>query len=144
MRLQRAAILTSIVLAMLIGAMDTTILNTTMPRIADALGGHQWYAWTFASYMIFSTVLGPVAGRLADLFGRKRVFVVGLLVFLAGSALCGWAGSMPELVFFRRRSGESAPGLSFPFPPSSRETCSPSKNAGKFRRCSTPCGASPG
>ena len=115
MRLQRAAILTSIVLAMLVGAMDTTILNTTMPRIADALGGHEWYAWTFASYMIFSTVLGPVAGRLADLFGRKRVFVVGLLVFLAGSALCGWAGSMPELVFFRAVQGIGA-GLVLPFP----------------------------
>src|SRR5690606_9659557 len=86
-RLQRAAILTSIVLAMLVGAMDTTILITTMPRIAAALGGHEWYAWTFASYMIFSTVLAPVAGRLADLFGRKRVFAVGLIVFLAGSAL---------------------------------------------------------
>ncbi|HEY8529576.1 MAG TPA: MFS transporter [Paenibacillaceae bacterium] len=114
-RLQRAAILASIVLAMLVGAMDTTILNTTMPRIAGVLGGHEWYAWTFASYMIFSTVLAPVAGRLADLFGRKRVFAVGLLIFLGGSALCGWAGSMLQLVIFRAIQGIGA-GLVLPFP----------------------------
>jgi len=115
-RLQRAAILTSIVLAMLIGAMDTTILNTTMPRIADTLGGHQWYAWTFASYMIFSTVLAPIAGRLADLFGRKRVFAVGLLIFLGGSLLCGLADSMIGLVIYRAIQGIGA-GLVLPFPP---------------------------
>jgi len=115
-RLQRSAILTSIVLAMLIGAMDTTILNTTMPRIADVLGGHQWYAWTFASYMIFSTVLAPIAGRLADLFGRKRVFAVGLLVFLGGSLLCGLSDSMIQLVIFRAVQGIGA-GFVLPFPP---------------------------
>lgn len=130
--LQRTIVMTSVVLAMLVVAMDSTILNTTMPRIAGALGGKEWYAWTFTSYMIFSTVLIPIAGRMADLFGRKRVFAVGLLVFLTGSFLCGFAGSTPQLVVYRAVQGIGA-GLVGPFPPIIAGDLYPIEQRGKIQ-----------
>ncbi|MEW8985649.1 MAG: MFS transporter, partial [Bacillus sp. (in: firmicutes)] len=84
----RVTVMISIVLAMLVASIDTTIMNTTMPVIAEELGRFDLYAWSFASYMIASTILSPVAGRLSDLFGRKKVFGFGILLFLAGSLLC--------------------------------------------------------
>ncbi len=131
-RLQRMTVMTSVVLVMLVAGMDTTILNTTMPRIASALGGQEWYAWTFTSYMIFTTVMTPIAGRLADLFGRKRVFVAGMLVFLAGSLLCGFAGSTLQLVVYRAVQGAGA-GLVAPFPPIIAGDLYPVEQRGKIQ-----------
>jgi EmrB/QacA subfamily drug resistance transporter len=103
------------VLSMLVAAMDSTIMNTTMPVIAKSLGGFDLYAWVFAAYMIATTVLAPVAGRLSDLFGRKRVFALGIFLFLIGSTLCGVAQSMVQLVIFRGVQGIGA-GFMIPFP----------------------------
>jgi EmrB/QacA subfamily drug resistance transporter len=100
---------------MLVASMDTTIMNTTMPIIAGELGRLELYAWSFASYMIASTILAPVAGRLSDLFGRKRVFASGIVVFLIGSMLCGIADNMIQLVIFRAFQGMGA-GFMMPFP----------------------------
>jgi EmrB/QacA subfamily drug resistance transporter len=111
----RTSVLISIVLAMLVASMDTTIMNTTMPIIAKELGGIELYAWSFASYMIASTILSPVAGRLSDLFGRKRVFASGIVVFLIGSLLCGVSANMTQLVVFRAIQGIGA-GFMMPFP----------------------------
>jgi EmrB/QacA subfamily drug resistance transporter len=111
----RLAALTSVVIAMLVSSMDSTITNTTMPKIAEELGGMGFYAWTFTSYMIFCTVLTPIAGRISDLFGRRLVFSVGLIVFMTGSLLCGLADSMPMLVLYRAVQGIGA-GLITPFP----------------------------
>ena len=105
----------SIVIGMLVVSMDTTIIQTTMPVIAETLGGLELYAWTFASYMICSTVLAPIAGRLADLFGRKRVYAVGIILFMIGSVLCGLAETMLQLVIFRAMQGIGA-GVMLPFP----------------------------
>lgn len=112
---RRISVLASIVMAMLVAAMDTTIINTTMPVIADELGNFNLYAWTFASYMIFATVLSPVAGRLSDMFGRKRVLGAGIIVFLLGSMLCGSANTMVQLVIYRAVQGIGA-GIMNPFP----------------------------
>ncbi|WP_296973063.1 MFS transporter [Thermobacillus sp. ZCTH02-B1] len=115
---RRISVLSGIVMAMLVSAMDTTIINTTMPVIAGELGdrsGGGLYAWTFASYMIFTTVLAPIAGRLSDLYGRKKVLLGGLVLFLFGSALCGAAQSMLQLVIFRAVQGIGA-GVMNPFP----------------------------
>ncbi|WP_409294193.1 MFS transporter [Peribacillus sp. SCS-26] len=111
----RTSVMISIVLAMLVASMDATIMNTTMPIIADELGRFDLYAWSFASYMITTTILSPVAGRLSDLFGRKRVFAAGILLFLAGSLLCGISSSMLQLVIFRAVQGIGA-GFMMPFP----------------------------
>lgn len=105
----------SIVLAMLVASMDTTIVNTTMPIISKSLSGEKLYAWTFAAYMIFSTVCSPLAGRLSDLFGRKKVFASGILLFLIGSVLCGSSETMLMLVIFRAVQGLGA-GFMMPFP----------------------------
>jgi EmrB/QacA subfamily drug resistance transporter len=105
----------SIVLAMLVASIDSTIMNTTMPIIAKELGRFDLYAWSFASYMIASTILSPVAGRLSDLFGRKKVFGFGILLFLVGSFLCGMSASMVQLVIFRAVQGIGA-GFMMPFP----------------------------
>ncbi|ASS88536.1 major facilitator superfamily transporter [Geobacillus lituanicus] len=111
----RLSVMVSIVLAMLVASMDTTIMNTTMPIIAEELGEFSLYAWTFASYMIATTVLSPIAGRLSDLFGRKKVFSFGILLFLIGSLLCGLSQNMVQLVLFRALQGVGA-GFMMPFP----------------------------
>lgn len=111
----RTLVMVSIVLAMLVASIDTTIMNTTMPIIAKELGRFDLYAWSFASYMITSTILSPIAGRLSDIFGRKKVFGFGILLFLAGSLLCGIAGDMVQLILFRALQGMGA-GFMMPFP----------------------------
>lgn len=115
MNKSRLLVMCSIVLAMLIASIDTTIMNTTMPIIAEELGGTALYAWSFAAYMIASTILSPIAGRLSDLFGRKKLFAFGIIVFLIGSLLCGIAATMPQLVIFRALQGMGA-GFMMPFP----------------------------
>lgn len=115
MKKERLAVMASIVLAILVASMDTTIVNTTMPTITKELGGAKLYAWSFAAYMIASTVLSPIAGRLSDLFGRKKVYAGGIVLFLAGSLLCGTADSMLQLVLFRAFQGVGA-GFMMPFP----------------------------
>ncbi|MBD2869389.1 MDR family MFS transporter [Paenibacillus arenilitoris] len=111
----RTTVMISIVLAMLVASIDTTIMNTTMPVIAEELGRFDLYAWSFASYMIFCTVLAPVAGRISDMFGRKHVFGFGILFFLIGSLLCGLSQNMVQLVAFRAIQGIGA-GIMTPFP----------------------------
>ncbi|MFC3882286.1 MDR family MFS transporter [Bacillus songklensis] len=111
----RTSVMISIVLAMLVASIDTTIMNTTMPIIAKELGRFDLYAWSFASYMIASTILSPVAGRLSDIFGRKRVFGFGITLFLTGSLLCGLSANMIQLVIFRAIQGIGA-GFMMPFP----------------------------
>ncbi|NQX58830.1 MFS transporter [Paenibacillus qinlingensis] len=111
----RTTVMVSIVLAMLVASMDTTIANTTMPIIVNDIGGNSLYAWAFTSYMVLSTVLAPLAGRLSDLFGRKRIYAAGILLFLGGSVLCGLADSMVQLIIFRAIQGIGA-GVMMPFP----------------------------
>ena len=111
----RLSVMTSIILAMLIISIDTTIMNTTMPVVAGELGDMNLYAWIFAGYMISSTVLSPISGRLSDLFGRKRVFAAGIVMFLFGSMLCGMSQTMLQLVLFRFAQGIGA-GFMMPFP----------------------------
>lgn len=105
----------SIVLAMLVASMDTTIANTTMGAIAGELGGMRLYAWSFASYMVMSTVVAPIAGRISDLYGRKTIFAAGILLFLVASILCGMSETMLQLVLFRAVQGIGA-GIMMPFP----------------------------
>jgi len=111
----RTTVMVSIVLAMLVASMDATIANTTMPVIVKEIGGSDLYAWAFTSYMVISTVLAPVAGRLSDLFGRKRIFAAGIVLFLGGSLLCGLSQSMIQLIVFRAVQGIDA-GVMMPFP----------------------------
>lgn len=98
-----------LILGLLIGiflaAIDSTVVAIAMPTIASSLRGLEVYSWTFTAYILTSTVTGPLWGRVSDIYGRKPVYVLGLLVFLGGSLLCGLATDMVQLVIFRGIQG---------------------------------------
>jgi EmrB/QacA subfamily drug resistance transporter len=84
---------------------------STLPRVVSDLGGLAQYSWVFTAYMLGSTVTVPLYGRLGDVYGRKPLFIVAILIFLTGSALCGTSQNMWELVIFRAVQGVGAGGL---------------------------------
>src|SRR3954471_23141209 len=94
-----------------LAALDQTIVATALPRIVGDLGGITQYSWVFTSYMLTSTVTVPLYGKLGDVYGRKKLFLFSIVVFLIGSALCGAAKSMTQLVVFRAIQGIGAGGL---------------------------------
>jgi MFS family permease len=89
-------------------ATDSYIVATAMPTIVADLGGFRLFSWAFAAYLLAQAVTIPIYGRLADLYGRKRVFFAGTSVFLLGSLLCGFAWGMVPLVLFRALQGIGA------------------------------------
>ncbi len=95
-------------LAIFMAAVEVTIVSTAMPTIVSELGGFRLFSWVFAVYLLAQGVSTPLYGRLADLYGRKSVFVVGAIVFLIGSAACGFAQQMFWLVLFRAFQGLGA------------------------------------
>lgn len=101
----------ALLIGMVLSSLDQTILSTAMPTIVQQLGGFSLYSWAFTSYMLASTTSMPIYGKLADLFGRKRTYLSGLLLFLAGSVLCGLAGDMTQLILFRAVQGLGAGAL---------------------------------
>src|SRR3954470_7553896 len=86
---QVLVIYSGLVLAMLLGALDSTIVATALPTIVGDLGGLSHLAWVVTAYLLAQTVVTPLYGKLGDLYGRKRVLQTAIVVFLAGSALCG-------------------------------------------------------
>jgi EmrB/QacA subfamily drug resistance transporter len=82
-----------------------------MPTVARQLGGFTSYSWAFTVYMLASTTVMPIYGKWADVFGRKRIFLLGMLLFLMGSLLCGFAGSMEQLIVYRGIQGLGAGAL---------------------------------
>ncbi len=105
---RRPWVLAALVVAMFMTAIEATIVATAMPSIAAKLGGLRLYSWVFSAFLLMQAVTIPIYGKLADLFGRKHVFIAGVLVFLLGSALCGFARSMPALIAFRFMQGLGA------------------------------------
>lgn len=102
---KRGLLIFGLLVAMLFSALDNTIVGTAMPRIVGELGGLGMMTWLTTAYMLSSTAVVPIAGKLADLLGRKSVYVAGLLLFMFGSALCGLAQSMEQLIIFRALQG---------------------------------------
>src|SRR3954447_21366473 len=98
-------------LATLLAALDQTIVATALPSIVTDLRGFEHLSWVVTAYLLTSTVTVPLYGKLSDLYGRRRLFVVAISVFIAGSALCGIAQSMGELIAFRALQGLGAGGL---------------------------------
>ena len=80
-------------LAMFMAAVEVTIVATAMPSIVADLGGFHLFSWVFASYLLAQAASTPIYGRLADVYGRKRVFMFGATLFLLASAACGFAGA---------------------------------------------------
>lgn len=101
-------VLAAIILAMFVAAIEATIVATAMPSIAAKLGGLSLYSWVFSSYLLMQAVTIPIYGKLSDVFGRRRLFTIGLVIFLFASVACGFARSMAWLVGFRFVQGLGA------------------------------------
>ena len=95
----------ALMLVMLLASLDQTIVSTALPTIVGDLGGISRLSWVVTAYLLASTISTPIAGKLGDLYGRKIVLQVALVVFLVGSALCGAAPGMTALIFFRALQG---------------------------------------
>src|SRR3954464_10282904 len=108
---QVLTILTGLMMGMFLGALDQTIVSTAIRTIADDLRGLSVQAWVTTAYLITSTIATPIYGRLGDLYGRKKLFMFAITVFIAGSALCSFATSMYMLAAFRALQGIGAGGL---------------------------------
>jgi len=94
-----------LMLGLLLAALDQTIVSTAMPTIVGQLGGMDKFVWVFSSYLIANVVSMPIFGKLSDMYGRKLFFLLGLVVFMLGSALCGTSTSMFELIVYRAIQG---------------------------------------
>jgi EmrB/QacA subfamily drug resistance transporter len=107
---KRRIVLTTIgaVAGMFLAALDSTIVATAMPTVIGELHGLNHYAWVFSAYLLAEIASIPLWGRLADMYGRKRIFLLGMILFLVGSALCGASTTMIELVLFRALQGVGA------------------------------------
>ena len=95
----------AVMTGLLLAALDQTIVGTAMPRIVAELNGLDYYAWVLTAYMVASTTTVPIAGKLGDLFGRKPFLLIGMVGFVAASALCGQSQDMVQLVAFRALQG---------------------------------------
>ncbi len=109
--LNRALVTIGLMLGMLITAMESTVVSTAMPTVIGDLHGIDLYPWVFSAYLLTSTTTVPVYGKMADLFGRRKVFLFALCLFLVGSMLSGAAQSMPQLIAFRALQGLGAGGV---------------------------------
>jgi EmrB/QacA subfamily drug resistance transporter len=93
---------------MALGALEATVVGTAMPTVIATLGGLSHYSWVFSAYLLTSTATVPIWGRLSDLYGRRRLYLSGIVIFLIGSALCGVSTSMPQLIAARTIQGLGA------------------------------------
>jgi len=101
----RGLVLCAALIATFMPAVESTIVATAMPTIVGDLGGFNLFSWVFAAYTLAMAVMIPIYGRLADVYGRKRLFFTGTGIFMVGTALCGLATSMPMLIVFRAIQG---------------------------------------
>ena len=114
-------ILLGVLLGLFLSALDQTIVSTALPRITQELNGLSLYSWVATAYLLTNTALVPIYGKLSDLYGRKPILMIGIVIFLIGSALCGLAGEpflgnlfgggMMQLVVFRGLQGVGAAAL---------------------------------
>jgi EmrB/QacA subfamily drug resistance transporter len=110
-RVNVRVVFTGLMMVLLLAALDQTIVATALPTIVGELGGLSHLSWVVSAVLLAQTVVTPIYGKLGDLYGRKRVLQSAIVIFLAGSALCGQAHSMTELIAFRAVQGLGAGGL---------------------------------
>jgi EmrB/QacA subfamily drug resistance transporter len=101
----------ALMLVLLLASLDQTIVSTALPTIVGDLGGISHLSWVVTAYLLSATIAGPLYGKLGDLYGRKLVLQVAIVLFLVGSALCGLSQNMAELIGFRTLQGLGAGGL---------------------------------
>src|SRR5574342_968125 len=102
---ERGIAVSGVMLVIFLFAMDATVVSAAMPTIVGKLGGLELYSWVFSVYMLASALSTPLFGNLSDLYGRRRLILLGIGLFTAGSALCGMAATMEQLVVFRAVQG---------------------------------------
>jgi EmrB/QacA subfamily drug resistance transporter len=107
----RLEVVFAIMLALFLGALDQTVVGVALPTIIGQLGGADLYTWTVTAYLLTSTVTIPIYGKLSDLYGRKPMLLIGITIFLTGSALSGLSQNMTELILFRAIQGLGAGSL---------------------------------
>ena len=105
------AVFGALFLALWLAALDQTVVSTALPTMVGDLGGLSYLSWVVTAYLLTSTVAGPLYGKFGDLYGRKIVLQVAIAVFLVGSALCGIAQNMLQLIVFRALEGAGGGGL---------------------------------
>src|SRR5690349_22521330 len=108
LRSERGPVLASVMLTTGLVALDSTIIATAVPSVVRDLGGFAQFPWLFSVYLLTQAVTVPIYGKLADVVGRKPVLVFGIVLFLVGSVLCGFAWSMPVLIAARAVQGIGA------------------------------------
>lgn len=108
MAFRKNLVFACVLLATFMAAVEGTIISTAMPSIIADLGGFALFSWAFSIFLLMQAATIPIYGKLADLYGRKPVFVAGTSLFLVGSLLCGFAETMPQLILFRAIQGLGA------------------------------------
>src|SRR6185312_743420 len=108
---RRLAIFAALALVLLLASLDQTIVSTALPTIVREIGGLSHLSWIVTAYLLATTVVVPLYGKLGDLFGRRIVLQAAVIIFLIGSALCGLAQNLPELIAFRILQGLGGGGL---------------------------------
>ena len=104
----RPLVIAAVMASMAMVAIEATIVSTAMPQIVTQLGGLHLYSWVFSSFLLAQTAMTVVFGKLADLYGRKPIVLIGIAIFLVGSVLAGFAWSMPAMIVFRLIQGIGA------------------------------------
>ncbi len=100
-----------VMMSLFMASMESTVIATAMPTIVTQLGGLESYSWVFAIYMLTSTTVGPIFGKLSDIYGRRPIYMIAIATFTVGSLLCGLATTMPQLIAARAVQGLGAGGL---------------------------------
>src|SRR5215211_3985725 len=100
-----------IMLSLFLASMESTVVATAMPTMVGQLGGLEHYSWVFSAFMLASTTAVPLYGKLSDIYGRRKLYVSAMALFLLGSVLCGTANSMTQLIFARALQGIGAGGI---------------------------------
>lgn len=101
-------IIIALMVAMFLGAVEGTVVTTAIPTIVKDLKGFELISWVFSVYFLTSAIATPIYGKLADLFGRKNILTIGIIIFVGGSALCGFSQNMYQLILFRTVQGIGA------------------------------------
>jgi EmrB/QacA subfamily drug resistance transporter len=104
-------VISALMLCMLLAALDQTIVSTALPKIAVDLDALNKYSWVATAYLLTSAIVTPIYGKLGDLFGRKKLFMASIVIFLIGSALCGLSQNIDQLILFRAIQGIGGGGL---------------------------------
>src|SRR5690349_20163677 len=104
-------ILFAVMLGLFLGALDQTIVGPALPTIVTQLSGNDYYVWAVTIYLLTSTISVPFWGKLSDIYGRKPIFMIGIVIFLIGSALSGLSQNMGMLILFRGIQGIGAGSL---------------------------------